>query len=270
MRKKICPRPQCAKEYLEGEGFDELTVCSICGAPLEEVLVEDYSIEEVTSENDDNVEYETEAFIEEETIDSEDNEEVTIDTNNEDHEVFFDTDSFKCVKENEENYDEIIDPEEIEEFNDENNEYDENVDEEKDNLEELINKDEVSEESDIYDGIQGDNLIIYKDNEIFKVYELKYDETFIGRNSSEFTPDIDLQEIDNENVISRKHILVYREEGKYYMRNLSKKCSVHLKKYNEEVPKEVPFNLSVIIEDGDFIVLSGKFILEAFLEEVEE
>ena len=109
-----------------------------------------------------------------------------------------------------------------------------------------------------------------KDNEIFKVYELKYDETIIGRNSSEFTPDIDLQEVDNENAISRKHLLVYKEDDKYYVRNLSKKCSVHIKRYDEDEPKVLSFNESVVIEDGDFIVLSGKFILEAYFNEVEE
>ena len=89
------------------------------------------------------------------------------------------------------------------------------------------------------------------------MYELKYDETIIGRNSSEFTPDIDLQEVDKENATSRKHLLVYKEDDNYYLRNLSKKCSVHIKRYDDE-PRGVPFNESVIIEDGDFIVLSGK------------
>ncbi|MBM6838851.1 hypothetical protein H9X77_11570, partial [Clostridium saudiense] len=46
MRKKVCPRPQCEKEYLEGEGFEELIVCKLCGAPLEEVFVEDYDVED--------------------------------------------------------------------------------------------------------------------------------------------------------------------------------------------------------------------------------
>ena len=64
-------------------------------------------------------------------------------------------------------------------------------------------------------------------------------------------------------------MLVYKEDDNYYLRNLSKKCSVHIKRYDDE-PRGVPFNESVIIEDGDFIVLSGKFILEAFFNEVEE
>ena len=60
------------------------------------------------------------------------------------------------------------------------------------------------------------------------------------------------------------------EDDNYYIRNLSKKCSVHIKRYNESEPRVILFNESVIIEDGDFIVLSGKFILEAFFSEVEE
>ena len=63
MRKKVCPRPQCAKEYLEGEGFDDLTVCKLCGAPLEDVFVDDYDIEEQSDEFEENTDYETEDVI---------------------------------------------------------------------------------------------------------------------------------------------------------------------------------------------------------------
>lgn len=268
MRKKICPRPQCEKEYLEGEGFEELTVCKLCGAPLEEVFVEDYDIED-NDELEENVDCKTDdviceedAVYEEDSYDglteSEDNFEekncfvdITLVDHNIEKEVIIaseDTESDENSLDNEEvsgDAENAI----IDEFNEE-----ENVD---------------SDDVDPYENIKGNNLILYKDNEILKVYELKYDETIIGRNSSEFTPDIDLQEVDKENATSRKHLLVYKEDDNYYLRNLSKKCSVHIKRYDDE-PRVVPFNESVIIEDGDFIVLSGKFILEAFFNEVEE
>ena len=62
MRKKICPRPQCEKEYLEGEGFEELTVCKLCGAPLKEVFVEDYDIED-NDELEENIDCKTDDVI---------------------------------------------------------------------------------------------------------------------------------------------------------------------------------------------------------------
>ena len=241
MRKKICPRPQCAKEYLEGEGFENLTICKLCGASLEEVEVfgDDYDIEADTNEFEENIDGEIDSAICEE-------------------------DSFN----------EIIIATEDSESEEKDYDYTESVEENKPDEDGAIVEFEKSEcdnvDIDPYEGIKGDNLILYKDNKIFKVYELKYDEIIIGRNSSEFTPDIDLQEIDDENAISRKHLLVYKEDDNYYIRNISKNCSVHIKRYDEDETKVVPFNESMIIEDGDFIVLSEKFILEAFFNGMEE
>lgn len=241
MRKKICPRPQCAKEYLEGEGFENLTICKLCGAPLEEVEVfgDDYNIEVDTDEFEENIDGEIDSAIYEE-------------------------DSFN----------EVIIATEDPESEEKDYDYTESVEENKPDEDGAIVEFEKEEcdnvDIDPYEGIKGDNLILYKDNKIFKVYELKYDEIIIGRNSSEFTPDIDLQEIDDENAISRKHLLVYKEDDNYYIRNISKKCSVHIKRYEEDETKVVPFNESMIIEDGDFIVLSEKFILEAFFNGMEE
>lgn len=262
MRKKICPRPQCAKEYLEGAGFEELTVCKLCGAPLEEVFVEDYDIED-NGECEEDVDYKTDAIICEDSVVYEEDSYDGL-TESEDKNCFVDIEivnnSLEKSSEDTEVDENSLDNEEVSEEDDDDGEIVEF------NEEENINEDNI----DPYEGIKGNNLILYKDNEIFKVYELKYDEIIIGRNSSEFTPDIDLQVVDRENITSRKHLLIYKEEDNYYLRNLSKKCSVHIKKYNEDDPRAVPFNESVIIEDGDFIVLSGKFILEAFFNEVEE
>ena len=268
MRKKICPRPQCAKEYLEGEGFEELTVCKLCGAPLEEVFVEDYDIED-NNEFEENVDYKTDAVIcEEDRV----YEESSYDTLTEIGDSFEERNCFVDIN----IVDHSLENEVI--ISAEDKESDKDSEEvSKDNEDDIIVEFNEEEEGNVnadyvdpYENIKGNNLILYKDNEIFKVYELKYDETIIGRNSSEFTPDIDLQEVDVENATSRKHLLVYKEEDNYYLRNLSKKCSVHIKRYDEDEPRVVLFNESVIIKDGDFIVLSGKFILEAFFNEVEE
>lgn len=269
MRKKVCPRPQCEKEYLEGEGFEELIVCKLCGAPLEEVFVEDYDVEDNVDFEDieDNVDIDDISDIEdnddfEENIDYKTDRVVC----EEDKETFEERNCFVDI----EMVDNSLEGEVIIASEDTESDKDSLDNEESTiinfNEEENVDSDNV----DPYENIKGNNLILYKENEIFKVYELKYDETIIGRNSSEFTPDIDLQEVDNENATSRKHVLVYKEDDNYYLRNLSKKCSVHIKRYDENEPRVVPFNESVIIEDGDFMVLSGKFILEAFLNEVEE
>ena len=277
MRKKVCPRPQCAKEYLEGEGFDDLTVCKLCGAPLEDVFVDDYDIEEQSDEFEENTDYETDDVIceddmsyEEDIVDDNDIEDT--EETFEDKNCFIDIDIVDDKLKSEVILaEEDVDSDENDDENIEENEAEDIViteanEEDEEEEDELENTEEVNP----YENIKGNNLILYKDNEIFKVYELKYDETIIGRNSSEFTPDIDLQEVDNENAISRKHLLVYKEDDKYYVRNLSKKCSVHIKRYDEDEPKVLSFNESVVIEDGDFIVLSGKFILEAYFNEVEE
>lgn len=276
MKKKICPRPQCGKEYLDAESYNELSVCNLCGAPLEEVLVEDYNLD-----NDDTVEEVIENEADDVTLDEcMPSEEDSYDESVDSEETFETTNCFvdieevnTCIKD-----ESIISTEDTEVNLDVSEDTEENEAEEElgsIELDEEENSDEVEkadvvEDEDPYNDIKGNNLILYKDNEIFKVFELKYDETIVGRNSSEFTPDIDLQEVDSENAISRKHLLVYKEDDNYYIRNLSKKCSVHIKRYNESEPRVILFNESVIIGDGDFIVLSGKFILEAFFSEVEE
>lgn len=254
MRKKICPRPQCEKEYLEVDLFDNITVCKLCGAPLEEVFVEDYIVEN-NDEGRDNIKFETESDIYEEDFIDELKLSEQIEGSFEDKNCFVDIDVVNHGLEKE-----VI-------VASENAELDDKYLENKEASEE---KEDVDEEENPYENIKGNNLILYKDNEVFEIYELKYDEMIIGRNSSEFNPDIDLSEIDNENATSRKHLLIYKENDNYYIRNLSKKCSVHIKRYDENEAIVVQFNESVIIEDGDFIVLSGKFILEAFFDEVEE
>ena len=57
---------------------------------------------------------------------------------------------------------------------------------------------------------------------------LEFDETVVGRQSRGSSPDIDLAAFDPEKRISRRHLLLFRSEGKYFARNVSEKNAVHL------------------------------------------
>lgn len=55
--------------------------------------------------------------------------------------------------------------------------------------------------------------------------QLELDEMILGRKNHAYTPDIDLSEFieceDNKNIISRKHLMVYKRAGNYVIKNIS-------------------------------------------------
>lgn len=106
-----------------------------------------------------------------------------------------------------------------------------------------------SEEEHRYEG--RDRLKIYINGRVYKCECIMFDEYTVGRNSTTFCPDIDLSKIDFENRISRKHLMIYRDEDQFYVRNLSSKNTVHV---NETLLSE---NESMVLNDKDKIILSN-------------
>lgn len=106
-----------------------------------------------------------------------------------------------------------------------------------------------SEEEHRYEG--RDRLKICINGRVYKCECIMFDEYTVGRNSTTFCPDIDLSKIDFENRISRKHLMIYRDEDQFYVRNLSSKNTVHV---NETLLRE---NESMVINDKDKIILSN-------------
>lgn len=106
-----------------------------------------------------------------------------------------------------------------------------------------------SEEEHRYEG--RDRLKIYINGRVYKCECIMFDEYTVGRNSTTFCPDIDLSKIDFENRISRKHLMIYRDEDQFYVRNLSSKNTVHV---NETLLSE---NESIVLNDKDKIILSN-------------
>lgn len=112
----------------------------------------------------------------------------------------------------------------------------------------------VKKEEEVYPG-EGPRILIYKGREIAAIYNLEYDETLIGRNSIDSTPDIDLSEFDEDRFVSRKHALIYKENNNFYIRKLSSGNSLH-------VNTEPVLDEDVMLNDKDMIVLSRKYGLQ--------
>lgn len=106
-----------------------------------------------------------------------------------------------------------------------------------------------NEEENRYKG--KDRLKICINGIVCKSEHIHFDEYTLGRNSTTFCPDIDLSKFDYENRISRKHLMIYRKEDTYFVRNLSSKNTVHV---NGELLGE---NDSKEIENNDTITLSN-------------
>ena len=75
-----------------------------------------------------------------------------------------------------------------------------------------------------------------------------------------FIPTYDLSKIDQENYISRKHLLLYRDQGNVYARNLSSKNTIHI---NGELLLE---NESKMLNNNDELILSGYIVTKFFKE----
>ena len=106
---------------------------------------------------------------------------------------------------------------------------------------------------DPYADFDGDRVQVYLNGKVLRTYPLEYDEMLIGREHEGISPDIDYTSIDMNRFISRRHALIYRQQNEYFIRNLSKKNSVHV---NKEVLQEKEFRC---LQDGDRIVLSRKY-----------
>lgn len=117
-------------------------------------------------------------------------------------------------------------------------------------INEIYLKDEVK------DTYTGPRFIIYEKGRIIQIVPVIYDEIVIGRKCVDSDPEIDLSDIDKERHSSRKHCLVYKLRGEYYIRNTSSKNSVHINTI------AVLENEDKKIEESDFIILSRKFALE--------
>lgn len=103
------------------------------------------------------------------------------------------------------------------------------------------------------------SLQIFINDKLINSEPIIYDETTIGRNSISFNPDIDLGKIDPEKMVSRKHAMIYRENGKYYLRNLSSKNTLHL---NED---PIAQEESKELNNGDLIIFSN-YIIAKFIK----
>lgn len=103
------------------------------------------------------------------------------------------------------------------------------------------------------------SLQIFINDKLINSEPIIYDETTIGRHSTSFNPDIDLGKIDPEKMISRKHAMIYRANGKYYLRNLSSKNTLHL---NEE---PIAQEESKELNNGDLIIFSN-YIITKFIK----
>lgn len=105
--------------------------------------------------------------------------------------------------------------------------------------------------------LNADKIVVYVGKKIYKEFALEYDETIIGRDSVKFTPDIDLSEIDLEGYTSRRHLMIYKEDDRFYARNLSTKNSVHVER------DALAQGESKELNDNDLILLS-KYIVIVF------
>lgn len=114
---------------------------------------------------------------------------------------------------------------------------------------------------DEYENYKGDRIVIYHNKEKYRTIPLEYDETVIGRKGTSSSPDVDLTEIDAERRISRRHALIYRYQGEYYIRNISSKNSLHVNSQALLLDEQTK------LEDGAKIVLS-RFVGIKFCEAV--
>lgn len=119
---------------------------------------------------------------------------------------------------------------------------------------EIVEEEKIVKKEEEYSG-EGPRILVYKGREVAAIYNLDYDETLIGRNSIDCTPDIDLTDIDEDRFVSRKHALIYKENNNFYLRKLSENNSLHLN--TEPVLHE-----DVMLKDKDMIVLSRKYGLQ--------
>lgn len=242
---KECIKPNCRKKYrVCDEGFG-LNNCKVCGAPLKLI------------NNEGN---ESENFKEQQFINT--NEETIIDR------TMIDSDFVEKVNklENQHNK-ELKNEENLKKSKLSSRELEidniENI-EEKENIVEFKEKEifEIDEFGYIYfNSIKEENrecskIILYLNNIIHSVFNLKYDEMIVGRSAKGSNPDIDLVSIDTDKIVSRKHAVLYKRNNDYYIGNLTNQN--YLEVNGEVVIKSKDRKL----KNGDLILLSKKYKLK--------
>ncbi len=97
-------------------------------------------------------------------------------------------------------------------------------------------------------------LVLLLDDDSEKIFALS-DRSVIGISSENNTPDIDLLPYFDEAKVSRKHALIYKDQGSYFIKNTSHNHSVHL---NEKAIVNEPVKL----QSGDMVVLSKAIVFQ--------
>lgn len=238
-------KPNCRKKYrVCDEGFG-LNNCKVCGAPLRLINDEGNELENFKEEKFINTNEET--IIDRTMIDSDFTEKINKLENQHNKEL-----------KNEENFKKSkLSSRELEIGNSENIEEKENIVEFK---EEGIF--EIDEFGYIYFNIikeenrECSKIILYLDNIIHSVFNLKYDEMIIGRSAKGSNPDVDLASIDTDKIVSRKHAVIYKRNNDYYIGNLTDQN--YLDVNGEAVIKSKDRKLN----NGDLILLSKRYKLK--------
>lgn len=94
-------------------------------------------------------------------------------------------------------------------------------------------------------------LTLYRRKNVVARHELWYDEILIGRSRTGADVDINLRDVDDEKLTSRRHAKIYRENGAYYIQRLSQKAPVWVR------GKFLELGESVQLYDGDKVILSN-------------
>lgn len=239
-------KPNCRKKYrVCDEGFG-LNNCKVCGAPLRLINDEGNELENFKEEKFINTNEET--IIDRTMIDSDFTEKINKLENQHNKEL-----------KNEENLKKSkLSSRELERGNIEN------IEEEEDIVVEFKEEGifEIDEFGYIYfniikeENIECSKIILYLDNIIHSVFNLKYDEMTIGRSAKGSNPDIDLASIDTDKIVSRKHAVLYKRNNDYYIGNLTDQN--YLDVNGEAVLKSKDRKLN----NGDLILLSKRYKLK--------
>ncbi|KAF2961322.1 FHA domain-containing protein [Fervidobacterium sp. 2310opik-2] len=117
-----------------------------------------------------------------------------------------------------------------------------------------IDKEELSKS---YESI---TLRIFKKKNLIIEESFSLDEIIVGR--SLFGVDVNLRKFDDEKIISRKHVKIVRENGKYYIVRLSKKMPMYLG------DKLIKYNERKELKNGDRVILNRSFGIEIVIPEI--
>lgn len=263
---KQCIKPNCGRKYrVCDEGFG-LNNCKFCGAALELVYDDDNNISHSESEGELN----HTVMLDQESIFNEINKTIELDTEKKETVLDNKEDYFKDNNDNinddlEFTIYQKLDLEETAILSQEEQlELKKGFLEENDREEEVKSSDilEVDDFGYIYfqcnneKVFYGEKILLYLDDIIYKVIDLKYDEMIIGRASRNNNPDVDLGPIDLEKIVSRKHGILYKRNGDFYVRNIASQNSLRVNSI------EVLRNQDKKLSDGDSILLSGRFRLD--------